>query len=68
LIKLLLRAPVQRDTRRQRRHPLCCTRPAGRCQPVLFHSSRPPQLSRAGYHPSDPRWEAAARFDGGEAP
>ena len=61
-------APVQRDTRRQRRHSLCCTRPAGRCQPVLFHASRPPQLSRAGYHPSDPRWAAAARFDGREAP
>jgi hypothetical protein len=60
-------APVQRDTRRRRRHPLCCTRPAGRYQPVLFHSSRPPQLSRAGYHPSDPRWAAAARFHGGEA-
>ena len=61
-------APVQRDTRRQRRHPLCSTRPAGRRQPVLFHSSRPPQLSRAGYHPNDPRWAAAARFHGGEAP
>ena len=24
--------------------------------------ARPPQLSRAGYHPSDPRWAAAARF------
>jgi hypothetical protein len=26
----------------------------------LFHRARPPQLSRAGYHPSDPRWAAAA--------
>jgi hypothetical protein len=26
-----------------------------------------PQLSRAGYHPGDPRWAAAARLDGREA-
>src|SRR5206468_3267763 len=35
---------------------------------IRLRSSRPPQLSRAGYHASDPRWAAAARFDGGEAP
>src|SRR5580704_2770734 len=34
----------------------------------LFHASRPPQLSRAGYNPNDPRWAAAARFDGSKAP
>jgi hypothetical protein len=34
----------------------------------LFHAARPPQLSRAGYHPNDPRWAAAARFDGSKAP
>ena len=61
-------APVQRDTRRRRTRSLCGTRPAGRCQPVLFHAARPPQLSRTGSHPSDPRWAAAARFDGREAP
>ena len=60
-------APVQRDTRPQRRRRLCRTRQAGRRQPVLFHAARPPQLSRAGYHPSDPRWAAAARSDGREA-
>ena len=32
------------------------------------HSARPPQLSRAGYHPSHPRWAAAAQFDSTEAP
>src|SRR5271166_4360721 len=61
-------APVQRDARPQRRCSLCRTRRAGRCQPVLFHSARPPQLSGAGYHASHPRWPAAARFDGSEAP
>jgi hypothetical protein len=30
---------------------------------VVLHSARPPQLSRPGYHPSDPRWAAVARFD-----
>ena len=60
--------PLQRGTRPGRRHPLCRTRAAGRGRPVLFHTARPPQLSRAGYHPSDPRWAAAARFDGREAP
>ena len=41
LIRLLLEgAPVQGDTRRQRRPPLCLPRPAGRRQPVLFHSAR----------------------------
>src|SRR5689334_18533857 len=39
----------------------------GKGQPVLFHAARPPQLSRAGYHPGHPRWAAAARFDGREA-
>jgi site-specific DNA recombinase len=35
LMRLLLRgAPVQRDTRPGRRHPLCCTRPEGTGQPV----------------------------------
>ena len=69
LIRLLLRARRFNATlAEQRRHPLCCTRPAGRCQPVVFHAARPPQLSRAGYHPGDPRWAAAARFDGREAP
>ena len=68
LIKLLLRARRFNATlTRRRRHRLCCTRPAGRCQPVLFHAARPPQLSRAGYHPGDPRWAAAARSDGREA-
>jgi hypothetical protein len=56
------------DTRPGRRRSLCGTRPAGRGQPVLFLAARPPQLSRAGYHPGDPRWAAAARFDGREAP
>src|ERR1700737_3112138 len=46
----------------------CCTRRAGRGQPVLFHAARPPQLSRAGYHGGDPRWAAAARFNGRAAP
>src|SRR5580692_11237623 len=46
----------------------CCTRRAGRGQPVLFHAARPPQLSRAGYHGGDPRWAAATRFNGREAP
>src|ERR1700730_12330145 len=46
----------------------CCTRRAGRGQPVLFHAARPPQLSRAGYHRGDPRWAAAARFNGRNAP
>ena len=40
-----------------------CTCPARTCRPVLFHAARPPQLSRAGYHPGDSRWAAAARFD-----
>src|SRR4029077_4222813 len=31
-------------------------------------AARPPQLSRAGYHPGDPRWAAAARSDAREAP
>src|SRR6202043_3736624 len=35
--------------------------------PVLLHPPRPPQLSRAGYHPGDPRWAAAARSDAREA-
>src|SRR5580700_10362298 len=30
--------------------------------------ARPPQLSGAGYHQGDPRWAAAGRFDGREAP
>ena len=69
LIKLLLRARRFNATlAEQRRRPLCRTRRAGRRQPVLFHAARPPQLSRAGYHPSDPRWAAAARSDGREAP
>jgi len=39
------------------------------CSPsVLLHAAGPPQLSRAGYHPGDPRWAAAARFDRSEAP
>src|SRR3984893_19310730 len=46
----------------------CCTRRAGRGQPVLFHAARPPQLSRAGYHRGDPRCAAAARFNGRNAP
>ena len=33
-----------------------------------FTPPPPPQLSRAGYHPGDPRWAAAARSDAGEAP
>ena len=69
LIKLLLRARrFNAALDPGRRHRLCCTRPAGRCQPVLFHAPRPPQLSRAGYYPGDPRWAAAARSDGREAP
>jgi hypothetical protein len=64
LIRLLLRARRFNAALAQGE---CGTRPAGRGQPVLFHSSRPPQLSRAGYHPSDPRWAAAARSDGREA-
>ena len=68
LIKLLLRARRFNATLAAgRRRSLCRTRRAGRGQPVLFHSARPPQLSRAGYHPGDPRWAAAARFDGREA-
>src|ERR1700730_1430839 len=35
---------------------------------LLFHAARPPQLSGAGYHQGDPRWAAAGRFDGREAP
>src|SRR5580692_2089228 len=61
-------APLQRDTRPGRRCSVCRTRRAGRGQPVLFHAARPPQLSRAGYHSGHPRWAAAARFDGREAP
>src|SRR6266403_3107224 len=56
------------DPRRQRRRSLCCACRARRREPVLFHSSCPPQLSRAGYHPRDPRWAAAARSDSREAP
>ena len=33
-----------------------------------FTPPPPPQLSRAGYRPGDPRWAAAARSDAGEAP
>ena len=69
LVKLLLRARRFNATLDPgRRHRLCRTRPAGGCQSVLFHSARPPQLSRAGYYPGDPRWAAAARSDGREAP
>src|SRR5712671_2121828 len=50
------------------RRSLCCACRARRREPVLFHSSCPPQLSRAGYHPRDPRWAAAARSDSREAP
>jgi hypothetical protein len=53
-------APVQRDTRPQRRRSVCRTPRAGRCQPVLFHAAGPPQLSRAGYHTSHPRRGATA--------
>src|ERR1700730_5580340 len=61
-------APLQRDTRPGRRCSVCRTRRPGRGQPVLFHAARPPQLSRAGYHSGHPRWAAATRFDGREAP
>ena len=42
-------------------------RPARQAAAESIHSARPPQLSRAGYHPSNPRWPAAARSDGREA-
>ena len=69
LIKLLLRARRFNATlAAERRRSFCRTRRAGRGQPVLFHAARPPQLSRAGYHSGHPRWAAAARFNGREAP
>ena len=57
LISLLIRS----------RRALCSTGQSGRCQPVLFHPARPPQLSRAGHHPSDPRRASAARSDNRKA-
>src|SRR5215813_12564873 len=34
---------------------ICRTGQAGRRQPVLLHTAGPPQLSRPGHHPSNPR-------------
>ena len=50
LIKLLLRARRFNATLADS-EGVCCTRPAGRCQPVLLHPPRPPQLSRARISP-----------------
>src|SRR6516225_7376852 len=43
---------------------VCRLGQAGRCEPVLFHAARSPQLSRPGHHASDPRRASAARSDG----
>src|SRR6202040_3860763 len=61
-------APVQRDTRRWRRRPVCRTCPARRGSRSYFM-----RLVRLSYlapdiHQGDPRWAAAGRFDGREAP
>src|SRR5271165_3399042 len=63
LIKLLIRARLQRCTRGQRQRALCRTGQPGRREPVLFHAARPPQLSRPGHHRSHPRRTPAARSD-----
>jgi hypothetical protein len=69
LIKLLLRARRFNATlARGEGVPFAALAQRERVSRSLFHASRPPQLSRAGYHPSNPRWAAAARFRGGEAP
>jgi hypothetical protein len=41
---------------------------SGRSAGSKWWGRRPSQLSRAGYHPGDPRWAAAARSDAREAP
>ena len=66
LIKLLLRARQFNATLAEG-VPFAALVQRGRCQPVLLHATRPPQLSRTGYHPGDPRGAAAARFDDREA-
>ena len=40
--------------------PVCRTGQAGGCEPVLLHAARPPQLSRPGHRPGDPRRASAA--------
>jgi hypothetical protein len=60
-------APVQCNTGPERRHRLCCACCARRSEPILFHSGCPPQLSRAGHHPSDSRRTPTGRSDDREA-
>ena len=61
-------APLQHRTRRQRQLAVCRTGQAGGCEPVLLHAARPPQLSRPGHRPGDPRRASAARFDPDKLP
>src|SRR6516225_1511120 len=61
-------APLQRHTRGQRRDAVCRTGQARRCQSILLHAARPPQLSRSGHHASHPRRAPAIRSDRRQAP
>jgi hypothetical protein len=64
LMRLLLRARRFNATlARGEGVPFAALAQRERVSRSLFHASRPPQLSRAGYHPSNPRWAAAARSE-----
>jgi hypothetical protein len=68
LIKLLLRARRFNATLAEGEGVPFAALAQREGQPVLFHSTRPPQLSCAGSYPNHPRGAATARFDGREAP
>jgi hypothetical protein len=60
--------PASRPRKGSNRSSIRCRRSAKPARPSSIQSLLRLSYSRAGYHPDDPRWAAAARFDGREPP